>query len=347
MSDKLGSENPGSENPGRRLPWQGVIVVAGFLLLAALPPLAQMAQQPFLIRQFIQIMVMGLAAMSLDFILGFGGLVSFGHAAFVGLAAYTVGILDFHAADDSLFLGLIPGSTNALLVWPAAIAVSATAALVIGLIVTQASGTFFFMLTLAFAQMIYYGFTGWTLYGADEGLSLNGRSTLPGLNLANNTTYYYVVLAALLACYLALRQITRSRFGMVLRGVRQNERRLAAVGISTRPYKLVGFVLAGAFGGVAGILLANYQTFVSPGDLSWTRSGELISMVVLGGIGTLFGPVLGAAAYLLLQLITGSYTTHWQAFFGPFLILVVLFARQGLFGVVVPGATKGGGKAGG
>src|SRR5262249_17332140 len=156
----------------------------------------------------------------------------------------------------SLFLGLIPGSTNALIVWPAAILVSALAALIIGLVVTQASGTFFFMLTLAFAQMVYYAFTGWTLYGADEGLSINARTAFPLLDLSDGTTFYYVVFAFLLLCFLAMRQITRSRFGMVLRGVRQNERRLAAIGISTRPYKLAAFVIAGAFGGMAGILLA-------------------------------------------------------------------------------------------
>lgn len=325
---------------------RAALTILGFVALALVPAWSAATGNTFLVRQFIQIMVMGLAAMSLDFILGFGGLVSFGHAAFVGLAAYTVGILDFHASDNSLFMGIVPGSTNALVAWPAAIAVSAVAALAIGLVVTQVSGTFFFMLTLAFAQMIYYAFTGWTLYGADEGLSMTARSELPFLDLSNNTTYYYLVLAILLACFLLMRRITRSRFGMVLRGVRQNERRLAAVGIPTRPYKLAAFVLAGAFGGLAGILLANYQTFVSPGDLSWARSGELISMVVLGGIGTLFGPVLGAAAYLLLELVIGSYTTHWQAFFGPFLILVVLFARQGLFGLFTP-ALATGRKAGG
>jgi branched-chain amino acid transport system permease protein len=316
---------------------QGAAIAVCFVLLAVVPPLAGQLHQPFLVQQFIQIMAMGVAAMSLDFILGYGGLVSFGHAAFVGLAAYTVGILDFHANDGSLFLGIIPGSTNALIVWPAAILVSALVALVIGLVVTNVSGTFFFMLTLAFAQMIFYAFAGLTLYGADEGLSINARSEVPLLDIRNNTNFYYLVFAALLICFLLMRQITLSRFGMVLRGVRQNERRLEAIGIATRPYKLAAFVIAGAFGGVAGILLAEYQTFVSPDMLSWTQSGELISMVVLGGIGTLFGPVLGAAVYLLLQLVIGSYTTHWQAIFGPFLILVVLFARQGLFGLFTLG----------
>lgn len=316
---------------------RAVVTALCFLALALVPLFANWLHEPFLIRQFIQIMVMGLAAMSLDLILGYGGLVSFGHAAFVGLASYTVGILDFHATDGSLFLGLIPGTTNALIAWPAAIAVSMLAAALIGLVCTQAGGTVFFMLTLAFAQMVYYGFSGWTLYGSDEGLSMGGRSELPLLDISDNLTFYYFCLGVLVLCFLAMRAIVGSRFGMVLRGVRQNERRLAAVGVSTRPYRLAAFVIAGGFAGVAGILLANYQTFVSPEDLSWTRSGELISMVVLGGIGSLIGPVLGATAYLLLQLVISAYTTHWAVVFGPFLILVVLFARAGLFGFVVRG----------
>jgi branched-chain amino acid transport system permease protein len=350
MSDSaLSSPRPNlSPRPdlSRRANWgeirRGVFVAACFALLALMPLIARWVDEPFLVRQFIQIMVMGLAAMSLDLILGFGGLVSFGHAAFVGLAAYTVGILDFHAADGSLFLGLIPGSTDARVVWPAAIGVSLLAAGIIGAICTQASGMYFIMLTLAFAQMVYYVFTGLTLYGADEGMQINSRSDFPGLNITNNLNFYYLVFAALLLSYLVLHRLVRSRFGMVLRGIRQNERRLAAIGFATRRYKLAAFIIAGGFGGLAGVLLANYQTFVSPGDLSWTRSGELTSMVVLGGIGSLFGPVLGAAAYLLLQLVIGSYTTHWQAFFGPFLILVVLFARRGLFGFFTGGGRLNG-----
>lgn len=318
--------------PGMRFSWPGIFVALCFVLLALLPPLARWLDEPFLLRQFIQIMVMGLAAMSLDLILGFGGLVSFGHALFVGLGAYAVGIMDFHATDESLFLGLIPGSISALVVWPAGVALATLAALVIGFICTSTSGMYFIMLTLAFAQMVYYAFTGWTLYGADEGMQISARSTFPFLDLSNTTQFYYLVLVVLLLAYLALHRLVRSRFGMVLQGVRQNERRLAAIGVNVRRYKLIAFVIAGAFAGMSGVLLANYQTYVSPADLSWTRSGELISMVVLGGIGSLFGPVLGAAAYLLLQLVIGSYTTHWQAFFGPFLILVVLFARKGLFG---------------
>jgi branched-chain amino acid transport system permease protein len=326
-----------SEQPAAVLSRRGGATILCFLALALIPPLANWLHEPFLIRQFIQIMAMGLAAMSLDLILGYGGLVSFGHAAFVGLAGYTVGILDFHAGDGSLFLGLIPGTTNALIAWPAAIAVSMVAAALIGLVCTQAGGTVFFMLTLAFAQMVYYGFSGWTLYGSDEGLSMGGRSVLPLVDISDNITFYYLCFGVLVLCFLAMRAIVGSRFGMVLRGVRQNERRLAAVGVPTRPYRLAAFVIAGGFAGMAGILLANYQTFVSPGDLSWTRSGELISMVVLGGLGSLIGPVLGAAAYLLLRLVIGSYTTHWAVVFGPFLILVVLFARAGLFGFVVRG----------
>ncbi|HEY0526814.1 MAG TPA: branched-chain amino acid ABC transporter permease [Stellaceae bacterium] len=317
------------------------------LALAALPPAAGLLDEPFLIRFFTRIMVMAIAAMSLDLILGFGGMVSLGHAAFVGIGAYAVGILSWHATNAEPLLSwpvAIQGTESAFVAWPAAVLAAALAALAIGLVSLRTSGVFFIMITLAFAQMLYFFFIALQKYGGEDGLQLMERSSLGPVDLGDRVTFYYVVLAVLACCLGFAARLVRSRFGMVLRGCRQNERRLLAIGIPTTRYKLAAFVIAGAMGGLAGVLLVNSQSFVSPADMAWTRSGEILVMVILGGMGTLVGPILGAAAYLLLELVIGSYTTHWQVIFGPALIAVVLFAKRGLYGLLVPG---GAGRSGG
>lgn len=309
------------------------LTLACLLFLALLPPVARHVGQPFLVAQFTLIMIMGLAVVSLDLVLGFGGLVSFAHAAFMGLGAYVVGILDHHASNGDAFLGILPGTTQALLAWPLAMGVAAFAALVIGLVCLQTSGMVFIMLSLAFAQMIFFSFVAWTEYGGDDGMPLSGRSDLPGIDLGDDGRFYYVVLVLLAASLFLCRRIVASRFGMVLRGARQNPTRMAAIGVNIKRYQLAAFVISAALAGLAGALLANFQIFVSTADLEWSRPGELVSMVVLGGAGTLLGPLLGAAAYELLQMVTGIWTTHWPLVFGPALILVVLFAPGGLLGI--------------
>jgi branched-chain amino acid transport system permease protein len=190
------------------------------------------------------------------------------------------------------------------------------------------------MITLAFAQMLYFFFIALQKYGGENGLQMLERSQLGPLDLDDKFVFYYLVLAILLLALFLCRRLVASRFGMVIEGARQNERRLNAIGFPTFRYRLVAFVISGALAGLAGVLLANSQTYVSPADMAWARSGELIVMVVLGGMGTLIGPVLGAAAYLLLELALGGITPHWQVIFGPLLILVVLFARRGLYGLL-------------
>ena len=310
------------------------LVILGLAVLLLLPPVAFALDEPFYVSLVRRIMIFAIAAVGLDIILGYGGLVSLGHAAFFGAGAYVVGVLSFHAAEDSLLLGWIPGTDAALIAWPAAVLTSALLAFLIGLLSLRTSGVYFIMITLAFAQMLYFFFVSLEGYGGDDGLQIWGRSRLPGDVLADDTAFYYVVLGLLVTLLWLGRRMIDSRFGRVIRGIRQNERRMQAIGFATFRYKLVAFVIAGAMAGLAGALMASQDEFVSPSLMHWTRSGEFIVMIVLGGMATLFGPVIGAAVYLLLEEVLSSYTQHWQIILGPVLVLVVLFGRGGIVGAL-------------
>jgi len=268
---------------------------------------------------------------SLDLILGYGGMVSFGHAAYLGIGAYAVGIPAFH------------GIENGWLQWGLAITASAVVALVIGAISLRTSGVSFIMITLAFAQMLYYLGISLETYGGDNGMRLAGRSRFGGpVDLREPTVFYYAVLAILIV-FLALgSRLVASRFGMVVRAAKSNEPRARAIGFSPLPYKLTAFVIAGSGGGLAGALLANQTEYLTPDFMHWTRSGEIMFMVILGGMGTLFGPVIGAVALLLLEDVLSALTAHWQIMLGPILILVVLFAKRGLFGLLVGAEARDG-----
>jgi branched-chain amino acid transport system permease protein len=305
-----------------------VALAAGILL----PPVVLAMDEPFFITLASRMLIYGLAAASLDLILGFGGMVSFGHAAFFGVGAYAVGILFTHGFEGSDFLGLIPGSDNALVVWPLAMLTSGLMALIIGAVSLRTGGVYFIMITLAFAQMLYFFFVSLETYGGDDGLSMYGRSQIPGLDLSDDATFYYVCLALLLLFLWLGRRLTKSRFGMVIAGVRENERRMTALGFPTYRYKLACFAIAGAVAGLAGALSANLTEFVSPSLMHWTKSGEIMVMVIMGGMGTLVGPVFGAATFLLLEELLATWTEHWMVFLGPLLILIVLFAKRGLYG---------------
>jgi len=278
-----------------------------------------------------EIAIYGLFALSLDLILGYGGMVSFGHAAYLGIGAYAVGILAFHGVD------------NGFLQWSLAIGASALAALVIGAISLRTSGVYFIMITLAFAQMLYFLGISIEMYGGDNGMRLRGRSRFAGLvDLYDPTVFYYLVLAILILFLVLGHRLVNARFGMVIRAAKSNEPRTRAIGFSTLRYKLTAFVIAGAMCGLAGALLANQTEYLTPEFMHWTRSGEIMFMVILGGMGTLFGPVIGATVYLLLEDMLSAYTVHWQIILGPFLILVVLYAKRGLFDFVSGGRSSGG-----
>jgi branched-chain amino acid transport system permease protein len=319
----------------RNLTRRQAVHLAALAVALLLPPVALAVDEPFFVSLASRMLIYGLAAASLDLILGFGGMVSFGHAAFFGVGGYTVGILVAHGFEGSDFLGLIPGGDNALVVWPLAMLLSGLLALVIGAVSLRTGGVYFIMITLAFAQMLYYFFVSLQTYGGDDGLSMYGRSQLPGLNLSDDATFYYVCLALLLLFLWLGRRLMGSRFGMVIAGVRENERRMVALGFPVYRYKLACFAIAGAVAGLAGALIANHAEFVSPSLMGWTKSGEIMVMVIMGGMGTLIGPVFGAAAFLLLEEVLSGWTEHWMIVLGPMLILIVLFAKRGIHGWLV------------
>ncbi|MBC7637269.1 MAG: branched-chain amino acid ABC transporter permease, partial [Acetobacteraceae bacterium] len=256
------------------------------LLMLALPLVADRLAMPDLVALGTQVAIYAVAAVGLDLLIGYTGLSSFGHAGFFGLGGYVVGILAFHAADGSLFLGVVPGATAAWIAWPAAILISALAALAIGALSLRTSGVSFIMITLAFAQMLFYLFVSIKTYGGDDGLGFRRRNALPWINPRDDVAFYYVCLAVLALVLAACHRLVRSRFGIVLLGIKQNERRMAAIGLDGGRYKLAVFTLAGAIAGLAGALQANLLRFVSPDMLHWTMSGDFMVMVVLGGGGT-------------------------------------------------------------
>lgn len=317
----------------KRLLW-----TIGVTALLMLPPLAALIDEPFMVSLFSRILIYAIAAVSLDLLLGFGAMVSLGHAAFFGVGAYVVGILAFHATDGAPlggWLASLPGTNNALISWPLAVIVSTLVATAIGALSLRTSGVFFIMITLAFAQMLFYFFDSLESYGGDDGLSIWRRNDLAGLDLTDDMTFYYVCLTALAIFLFLCLRLVRSRFGMVIRGCAQNERRMRALGFPTYRYKLLCFAIAGAGAGLAGALIANQTEYVSPALLHWTRSGELLVMVILGGMGTLIGPVLGAITLLLGENLLAIVTEYWQLYLGPFLVIVVLTTRRGVYGLIV------------
>lgn len=309
----------------------------GLLVLLLLPTAAMLAGEPYLISLASRMLIYGLAAASLDLLLGYGAMISLGHAAFVGVGAYVVGICHFHSFEgEPLFAWpfLLPGSENGLLVLPAAVTVAALAALIIGALSLRTTGMHFIMITLAFAQMLFYFFVSLEKYGGDDGLTMYSRTKLPGLDLGDNTQFYYLCLAALVLFLFFAARLVHSRFGLIIRGAGNNDRRIRGLGIPAARYKLVTFIIAGGTAGLAGALLANQTEYVSPGLMHWTLSGELMVMVLLGGLGTLYGPVLGAAVFLLLEETLAMYTEHWMLYMGPFLVVSVIFFKNGLLGLL-------------
>ncbi|MEX0283704.1 MAG: branched-chain amino acid ABC transporter permease [Paracoccaceae bacterium] len=306
------------------------------------PQILEAIGEGFLIGLATRIVIYGIAAMSLNFILGYGGMVSFGHAAYFGVGAYMVAILSHHAFEETTIFGL-PGTDFAPMSFLVAIIVSAFAALVIGALSLRTTGVYFIMITLAFAQMLFFLFVALEHYGGDDGLLMfSGRNILPGVDLSDDTTFYYVSIAVLVVVVALFSRLVRSRFGMVLEACRQNEPRMRTLGYPVYRYKLTAFVIAGAIAGLAGALHANQLEFISPDSLHWTRSGDLMIMVILGGIGRLYGPILGAALFLLLEeflpvifheLHLPTLQEHWRIVFGPMLILFVFYAKDGLAGL--------------
>jgi branched-chain amino acid transport system permease protein len=319
---------------------RNVVVAVLLFLLAAVPVYAAWAGNAFLVTLFTRIVILGMAATTLNLILGYGGMVSFGHAVYLGIGGYAVGILAYE------------GVTSGFVQWPVAILISALFALIVGALSLRTRGVYFIMITLAFAQLVYYFGVGLDRYGADDGLSIRQRSQFDGLlDLTNRTQFYYLCFVLLLATIYLTWRLVNSRFGMVIQGARSNDRRMRAIGFPTFRYRLTAFVIAGATCGLAGALLANHTGFISPATMHWTRSGDLIVMVVLGGMASSFGPLIGALVLLSLEEalpiviravasplfgdVAVRMAEYWQIVLGPMFLLVVLFARGGIDGLLV------------
>jgi branched-chain amino acid transport system permease protein len=319
---------------------RNVVVAILLFLLAAVPVYAAWTGNAFLVTLFTRVVILGMAATTLNLILGYGGMVSFGHAVYLGIGGYAVGILAYE--------GVLSGFVQ----WPVAILVSALFALIVGALSLRTRGVYFIMITLAFAQLVYYFGVGLDRYGADDGLSIRQRSQFDGLlDLTNRTQFYYLCFLLLLATIYLTWRLVNSRFGMVIQGARSNDRRMRAIGFPTFRYRLTAFVIAGATCGLAGALLANHTGFISPATMHWTRSGDLIVMVVLGGMASSFGPLIGALVLLSLEEalpiairavasplfgdVAVRMAEYWQIVLGPMFLLVVLFARGGIDGLLV------------
>lgn len=299
-------------------------LVAGVLcVLLLLPAFAHWSGQTYYVTLATRMMIYGIAATSLNLLVGYTGLVSLGHALFLGIGAYAVGITSFHGLDNGWLQLLL------------AVVGTAIVGALTGLVVLRTHGMAFIMITLAFAQMFFYLGVSLKEYGGDDGMSLSGRSRLAPFNLESNIQLYYLVFGVLLAALYLSWRLVHSRFGYVLRGIKSNERRMKALGFATQRYKLAIYVVAGMVAGIAGFLLANLSNYVSPSSSAWTVSGELVVMVILGGLGTVFGGAVGALALLSIEELLSSFTEHWMAILGLLIVAIVLIAKRGIWGAVL------------
>ncbi len=302
------------------------LLIAGF---AVFPIFTHLANLPFWNDVAMRIMLLGMAAMGLNLVLGYGGMVSFGHAAFIGIGAYCVGISQFYGISNGwAHLGF-------------SIIACSIAGLLIGYLALRTSGIYFIMITLAFAQMLFFLFVSLETFGGDDGMSID-RAEFGIIDLYEPLRLYFLIWASLTLVGLVLMFIVRSRFGVTLRAIKSNESRIEAMGLFPLRFKILGYVISAVICGIAGTLFASWQEYVSPDIMHWTRSGELMIIIILGGLATLAGPLLGAIVFLLLEEmlpillnnVAPSYAENWMILFGPLLIAVVLFGRGGLTGFV-------------
>ncbi len=307
------------------------VTVGGLVAFALVPVVGAILDQPFMLDIAMRVMCLAMAVVGLNLILGYGGMISFGHAAFVGIGAYSVGIPAYY------------GIYNGFLQIPLAVGLAALFALITGVICLRTRGVYFIMITLAFAQMAFFAFVSIEEYGGDDGLVIDTKSEFAGLiDIEETATLYYLIFICLVGVLYFVKRIVESRFGMVIQGAKSNEVRMQAIGHDVFRYRLICYVISGALCGLAGALLGNFTTFISPEMMDWTRSGELIFMIVLGGSGSLFGPVLGTAVFVVAEEILPAIMNvaipesgiYWHIVFGPLLILVVLFGRRGIDGLL-------------
>lgn len=307
------------------------IIGVSLVILLLLPLALQAAGEAYYISIASKILIYALVGISLDLIIGQAGLVSFGHAAFFGMGAYVCGVLSHHGANDLYVFGIFSGTGNAMISWPLTVLVCMILGLIIGLISLRTTGVYFIMITLALAQMLYFLIISVPQYGGEDGLALYSRNSLAGLNLNDDTQFYYVCLASMIVFLAACIKLTRSSLGLVIRGSKFNPQRLVALGISPLKFQLIIFVISAAGTGLAGALMVNLTQYVSPDYLHWSLSGKFLVIVILGGIGSLFGGFYGALILLGLEELLSGYTEHWHFIVGLVLIIMVLTSRQGFY----------------
>jgi len=310
------------------------VVLGGIL---ALPLWAVVVDEPFTITLVTRAVILALAAVGLNIALGIGGLVSFGHAVFFGIGGYAMGILAYHAQTYTVLdMGLfsVPGTKSMPIIWLVATALSAVIAVLIGLLSLRTSGVYFIMITLAFGQMFYYFAISWSAYGGEDGLSIYVRNGFPGLNTLVPVQFFGICFALLCLVLLLNARLQASAFGLALNAARQTPARVETVGLDPMRLKLAAFVISGAITGLAGALFADLNRFVSPTMFSWQLSGELIVLIIIGGVGRLTGPVVGACIFVALEHFLGGLTEFWHIYLGVILLLIVLFGRGGVIGML-------------
>ena len=291
------------------------------VILALAPFIFEWTNQPFYLDLLSRALILGIAAISLNLILGFGGMISLGHAAYIGIGAYCVGIPSYYDYYNGwLHLAL-------------ALSVSAIFALITGAISLRTKGVYFIMITMAFSQMVYFTFLSMEEYGADDGLVIYSRSEFPGwMSMDGGASLYYWVFAVLLLSLYFTHRLVNARFGRVIVGSRFNEQRMLALGFDTYRYRLTCYVISAIMCSVAGMLFGNFAGFISPDIMGWARSGELIFMVIIGGVATFFGPLVGTIVFVLLEEFLSAITVYWHLIFGVMLVALVLFGKGGIHG---------------
>ena len=306
-------------------------------LFVLIPAWAYLADEPFTITLMTRAVIFALAAVGLNLVLGIGGFVSFGHAAFFGLGGYVMGILAWHAQSYSPLMEwpfVIEGTKSMPVIWFFSILLSALLALIIGAVSLKTSGVYFIMITLAFAQMMYYFSISWSAYGGEDGMSIYVRNDFPGLNTLDPIQFYSLCFLILLAVLWLMSRLVKSPFGLALNAARQSPQRVQAVGLDLHRLQLFAFVISGAITGLAGALFADLNRFISPTMFSWQLSGEFIVFIIIGGVGRLFGPVIGALVFVGLEHFLGGISDYWHIYLGVILLVIVLFSKTGVMGLI-------------
>ncbi|WP_370267532.1 branched-chain amino acid ABC transporter permease [Nioella sp.] len=308
------------------------LAVPGLLLATAL--IAQAMGETYIITLATRAAILALAGVGLNIALGLGGLVSLGHAAFFGLGGYAMGILAFHAQNYMPIWGVIEGTKSMPVIWLVALVASGLAALVIGALSLRTTGVYFIMITLAFGQMLFYFAISWPTYGGEDGMSIYLRNDFPGVNTLVPMNFFLICFAVLVVVLVLADRLGKSAFGLALQASRQNVARVEAVGLAPYRLRLIAFTISGAITGLSGALFADLNRFVSPSMLSWHMSGEIMILVILGGIARLSGPVAGAMLFIALEYVLEDVSHYWHVYLGAILLGVVLFARGGVIGLI-------------